>query len=442
MNLCLVTDNSSPWLEYVWAQFLKMNGYGGDSAVLGYDAPVSNGSAIVEYADTRRLSSALYIPRVNEYRSNELDWIDGELPVYRATIKGGKCDLLYNAFVRLSRLEEYEATLADKPTWSYAAKHPARDSRVWKLPVVNMLFNRLERMIRERYPAVVFADTQKPIVTFSHDVDYLTKTPQLRLKGGAFYMYNFVRTLIALKAGAAFSSLFKGMAFALCPADYWCFDKWARLEEELRIRSVYYFYAKPTSRRGGLKAWLLEPSYDLSSNERLGDTIKRLRDAGNLVGLHGSFHSARDAELFAAEKSILERAMGSEVTRVRQHWLSFDEGATPRMHEQSGIQEDSTIGFNDLSGFRAGVASIYNPYDHERQRAFDLEELPLVVMDSHLYDYSYGSEPDDLKWFVRSMNEVKKFAVSVDWHQRVISPDYGWVDGFKKLAEIAQQGRG
>ena len=54
-------------------------------------------------------------------------------------------------------------------------------------------------------------------------------------------------------------------------------------------------------------------------------------------------------------------------------------------------------------------------------------------MDSHLYDYAGIVKHDTLKWLFDSMEKVKRFHVSIDWHQRVINNDYGWHVGFNEL---------
>jgi hypothetical protein len=151
--------------------------------------------------------------------------------------------------------------------------------------------------------------------------------------------------------------------------------------------------------------------------------------------LHGSYFSALNEDCFKREKEILEGSIGRGVLKIRQHWLRYCERVTPYIHENCGIKEDSTIGFNDISAFRAGVASEYNPYDHIHKRPFPFKVIPLVLMDSHLYDYSSEEMKNGPLWLCECAKKIKYFAISIDWHQRVISDDYGWEGPYRRLAQ-------
>ena len=64
-------------------------------------------------------------------------------------------------------------------------------------------------------------------------------------------------------------------------------------------------------------------------------------------------------------------------------------------------------------------------------KPFSHQEIPMVVMDSHLYDYSNGE--DDMRWLFECFERVRKVEVSINWHQRVVSPDYGWHTEYERL---------
>ncbi|PIQ86233.1 MAG: hypothetical protein COV73_04945, partial [Candidatus Omnitrophica bacterium CG11_big_fil_rev_8_21_14_0_20_43_6] len=213
-------------------------------------------------------------------------------------------------------------------------------------------------------------------------------------------------------------------------------QQWTDIESKFEIKSVYYIFASAKRKKWfNLQEWLIEPSYDLLSNHRLIEECKKLMAGGNKVGIHGSYSSAGEPALFQEEKHKLETCIGSQITKGRQHWLQFYENKTPYIYENSGIREDSTLGFNDISGFRSGVASKYNPYDHKNERAFSFKEIPLVIMDSHLYDYGGADDCNSLGWFFDATESVKKFEISVNWHQRTMGDEYGWKDSFTKIAE-------
>jgi hypothetical protein len=64
--------------------------------------------------------------------------------------------------------------------------------------------------------------------------------------------------------------------------------------------------------------------------------------------------------------------------------------------------------------------------------------MPLLFMDSHFYDRP-TSRPEDLgQAMAQWLGEVREVGgeVSLLWHQRVLSPDYGWGEGFRLLLKM------
>lgn len=108
--------------------------------------------------------------------------------------------------------------------------------------------------------------------------------------------------------------------------------------------------------------------------------VETIVEGGGEVGLHGSYLAARDAELLAREVEVLE-ALGVEVRGNRYHYLRVDPHANLAPLPGLGIRYDTTIGFPDAPGFRAGIAQPYRPWDVAADRPLDLVEIPLAAMD-------------------------------------------------------------
>jgi hypothetical protein len=112
--------------------------------------------------------------------------------------------------------------------------------------------------------------------------------------------------------------------------------------------------------------------------------MRMLLDEGFDVGLHGSYESARVPSVLEAERHVLERALRSDVTTTRQHFLHWDVRWTPRLQERAGFRTDSSLGFNRNVGFRAGTSLPFRQFDVASGRTLDLLEVPLVVQDAAL----------------------------------------------------------
>ena len=439
--IVLVTDNPEPWLTYIWEQFARINKLESKYGFFTYDQfkqinDQTNCSLILEYSSCQEISQSLFIPRHNHFSTDDYVWVRRDLPVYSGTFdeKLKEFDVFFNAFIHLSRLEEWLFEKKGNRIYSYAFKHPRKDQRIWKIPVVNHLFNLLETKIKKKCHEISFGEKEKPTVQFSHDVDYIRKTIQLRIKQSVYNFINSAKLFLHNEKKKSLSKLKKGIKTATGNADYRFFDCWSELEDSLNISPVYYLYARAkSSKRRNVIQWFLDPSYEITKDKELIDQCHELISRGREIGLHGSFFSAGDETLFLKEKLTLEKTINHPVKKTRQHWLNYIETTTPFIHEKTGINTDSSLGFNDVPGFRSGVASIYNPYDHSNQSTFSFDEIPLVLMDAHTDDLVKCD--DGFDWLFKCFDAVKNFAVSVDWHQRGASPEYGWFGLYEKLCK-------
>lgn len=433
--LYIATDLKDPrWLRYLLEEFARLNRARFPISI-GAVNEIPEGTPTLYY--TKEFSSGICFPNRSHIQPDgDIWWISPDIFILPNTSGPDhrfacRYDLFWNAFVFLSRLEEYQSEQHGKKIHSYSRRHPRVDKASFEVPVVNHLFDTLEKLIKQHFPALPFGMGQNPVIELSHDVDYIAKTVQLRLKQTAFNGFNTLKA-INQPAECAYRAR-KTVAFLFSTPSYWCFDYWARLEKSHHQRSVFYVYVQTGKK--DWQSWLLDPSYDLASHPPLQHRLKQLLEEGFEVGLHGSFSSAVDGSKLAREKNRLEEILGYQVTKVRQHWLRYEERITPFLHDNL-FDLDSTLGWNDRMGFRSGCASRYRPYDHEHQAPFGYQVTPQIVMDSHVFDYG----ADDVERFshrvlelLAGLGQFKSAHISLAWHQRVCSADYGWHLLYEKL---------
>ena len=75
----------------------------------------------------------------------------------------------------------------------------------------------------------------------------------------------------------------------------------------------------------------------------------------------------------------------------RYHFLRLDPHRNLAHVEAAGFAYDSTLGFNDAPGFRAGIAHPFRPWNLERDAPRDIVEVPLAAMDVTLSEERYLS---------------------------------------------------
>jgi len=213
--------------------------------------------------------------------------------------------------------------------------------------------------------------------------------------------------------------------------DFWnLFVRYREIEKEARST----FFVIPKRGVAGRDAKGRQPAkragkYSLPD---IQDDLRELVSAGGEVAVHG-IDAWCDAASGRDELArVHEFASGAE-TGVRMHWLFFDEGSPARL-EQAGYSYDSTVGYADTVGYRAGTVQVFKPLNAER-----LLELPMHAMDTAMYYLSYMSlSPSEVK---KELNGLVEKAVrlggvlTINWHDRSLGPERFWDGPYLDLLE-------
>ena len=210
-------------------------------------------------------------------------------------------------------------------------------------------------------------------VALTHDVDVPWKWTRLGVKGAA------ARAKTDLTNGRVRPGLreLRGLAGAAVHKvrgtdPYWSFDRILEDERRSGASSTFFLLADHAHEFDGAAA---------EAYERLRPRlVETLQDGKAEVGLHGSYSAADDAQRIADEKERLERLSGP-VQGQRYHYLRIDPHRNLGALEAAGFAYDSSLGFGDAIGFRAGIAHPFRPWDFERDAPHDLIEVPLAAMD-------------------------------------------------------------
>ncbi len=158
--------------------------------------------------------------------------------------------------------------------------------------------------------------------------------------------------------------------------------------------------------------------------------------------MHQSFDAWASAQAMADERTRVEQALDAPITTCRQHWLRFSWERTWIAQQEAGLKLDTTLGFNDRPAFRNGAALRFHPWDPELNQPMQLAALPMLLMDSHLYDYADLTPAQYHQQMAYWLDEIRAVqgTGTIIWHQRVMSKDYGWGDGYEKLLAMIGNG--
>jgi hypothetical protein len=164
--------------------------------------------------------------------------------------------------------------------------------------------------------------------------------------------------------------------------------------------------------------------------EYLADTLEKLQSANCEIGLHG-IDVWLDSVLGRQEVDEVRRLAGASPIGVRMHWLYYGQQSAAKV-ETAGAAYDSTIGYNDTVGYRAGTTQVYKPLD-----ANQLLELPLHVMDTAMFYPSYlNLSVDQAKMRLRQLGDnAVRFGgtLTINWHDRSLAPERLWSACYRDL---------
>ena len=146
--------------------------------------------------------------------------------------------------------------------------------------------------------------------------------------------------------------------------------------------------------------------------------VETLREAGAEIALHPSYRSADDPSLVAEEKRALEELAGP-VEGTRFHYLRVDPHRNLEPLAEL-FRYDSSLGYADALGFRAGIARPFRPWSHERGAPLDLIEIPTMAMDATLAEPHYlGLRPAEAERRLHDLLDRLaewRGAAAVIWH--------------------------
>ena len=289
-------------------------------------------------------------------------WVLDSVGAHDVAVEDAPGDLVAEAFAHLARVEELTGPRDAHGRFTAAASS------------LDLLDPPVERLRRElgvdppRWFGARFA------VALTHDVDVpwrwtgprAIRGTAARLKGDALAR----RGRSAAREARALAGLPLHKLRGTDPN--WTFERVLELEREHGARSTFFLLAGHNHPADG-------PSPE--AYERLRPRlVETLIGGGAEVGLHGSYTAAEHPARLAREKEELERLAGA-LEGQRYHYLRIDPARNLKTVAAAGFRYDSSLGFADAVGFRAGLAHPFRPWDHEAGRPLDLIEIPLAYMD-------------------------------------------------------------
>jgi hypothetical protein len=213
-------------------------------------------------------------------------------------------------------------------------------------------------------------------------------------------------------------------------------DFWQPLEDYGRVeqgrRST--FFVIPFKGRPGIA-----PDGDVHTRRAapygVGDVreaIKACAGPTTEFAVHG-IDAWRDSHAGKEELHEVATVSGETKPGIRMHWLYFSPQSARRL-EDAGFAYDSTWGYNDAVGYRAGTAQVFRPPGAHR-----LLELPLTIMDTAMFyrDRMGLNRAQAMNQCRALVEDVRRFggALVINWHDRSLAPERQWTRCYQELLD-------
>ena len=299
-------------------------------------------------------------------------------------------DCLATAFYLLSRYEEYLPFEPDRH-WRFPAKAAiAVQEKIVHLPVVQLIADRLGRQLQSLHSGLV---VRRPAFQYlpTYDIDLAWAyryRPWWRQTGGFINDIRLGRFQM-LRERMAVLSGHQGDPF---DTYQWLED----LHRQTGLPARFFFLLGDYSR------------YDQNHPHHLPAMQHLIKSIAGQhpVGIHPSYASNDHPGQLEKEIKRLENIIDQPVRDSRQHFLRLRFPSTYRQLPAAGIQRDYSMGFSEITGFRAGIAVPFPWYDLPAEKQTDLEIHPFQIMDVTLQEY-LKYEPD------RALAEMNQLATTL-----------------------------
>lgn len=346
--------------------------------------------------------------------------------------KGILPDLVYPTYAMATGAFERECA---RDEWGVpiAAGSFLRSSGLLDLPVIAAYARYLEAAIRRRFGNRFTAAPRWPggkryAIVLSHDVDVPLSEPD-----AAFHYRSMLARLrehawrhAAFNAREMAHAAVRARLGRIAPAHRdpnFCFNDWLALERATGTTSCFYVAVTRSCDRG---ASLADVTYDYR-HPAIVAALRHAIDEGWEIGLHASIRAKEQPSQFRRERTLLESVLGGYRLRgVRHHYWAVDGDwpeRTLRAHAEAGFEYDSSLGLNDVTGFRRGMVWPYAPYDRERDEILALLEVPPSLMDGAIFYHETNPAAGRARIHeqVRTVREYGG-ALVVDWHVEQLNP--------------------
>jgi len=336
-------------------------------------------------------------------------------------------DIFSTCFYLLSRYEEYLPHTKDI-FGRYAHENSlAYRENFLQVPLVNTWLRHFKEILISVYSDAKF--TTRPFRYLpTYDID----------EAFSFRYKNWKRII-----GGSFNDVLNGrfkrlkhrveVLLGIKEDPFYSFGWMNELHRQFRIQPLYFFLVADK---------ISKYDRNVHPGNKALQLLIRAQSENYQLGVHPSWQSNEKPGLIKKEISTIEKITKRKILNSRQHFVKFTLPATFRLLIDAGIQQDFSMGYGSINGFRASVASSFYWYDLEKEQATGLKLYPFCYMEANsFYEQHHSPELalEEMLHYYHVIKEVNGILVTI-WHNTFLGTDNkfrGWKEVYSKFYSIA-----
>lgn len=427
MQLLLYAPAISPRLQYscsfIFEELIGVN----LTITTVMDDLIAFREAKINYSDKVVAPDCFSIGRHNLLFENDIRQTDVDCFMvnnYKAFFKTDKADfpfdILAASFYLLSRYEEYLPHENDM-YGRYAHENSlAFREGFLHLPLINIWVKHLLELLQKKFPASMplqAAATFSFLPTYDIDMAFSYKYKGwLRNAGGFIKSPSFKRIKVLL---------------GLQKDPFDAFGWLDQLHNDYSLHPIYFFLMAEQN-----------SVYDKNILPHKKVMWKLIRSLAKkyTTGIHPSWQSGDDDKpaLLDAEKSLLETITEKAVTHSRQHYIRFNLPEGYRRLLSHGVEEDYSMGYGSINGFRASTASSFFWFDLPKNESTSIRIHPFCFMEANSFYEQKNTAAEaysELMEYYKICKAVNGRLITI-WHNNFLGtePQFGeWKDIYSKF---------
>lgn len=296
-------------------------------------------------------------------------------------------DFVAACFFMLSRWEERQGRGIDCHGRSCATQSVAYRCEFLELPLIDYYAYIVRNWIQITYTEWKPVN-REPILHISHDIDWPFEHSSI-CNAVKSQLNVFTTKLCAKEVVKNVIQICLGLMSPYHDKNYQAMYYLMDCSESLSIMSNFYIKADYNSTN----------MYDFGYDPRqkyIARIIKDINDRGHNVGYHASYQAFECPDLMEREIRALTEANGGKRPKIsRAHYLRFDIEHSWAVSERLGMSEDSTLGYPEDAGFRAGTCIPFPVWHWDKEQEGTLIERPLIAMEGAFIEN--GDQELDMK---------------------------------------------